>query len=84
MARIAVDGLEIDYELIGPEGGRPLVLTPGGRYPRDTAGVPELGRIFADQGRPDAVADGQSELRTGMRRFGSRRRINAADAGRTI
>jgi pimeloyl-ACP methyl ester carboxylesterase len=26
------------------------VLTPGGRYPRDTAGVPELGRIFADHG----------------------------------
>lgn len=50
MARIDVDGLEIDYELIGPEHGTPLVLTPGGRYPRDTAGVPELGRIFADHG----------------------------------
>ena len=50
MARIAVDGLELDYELIGPEDGQPLVLTPGGRYPRDTAGVPELGRIFADAG----------------------------------
>jgi len=50
MARIAVDGLELDYELIGPEQGTPLVLTPGGRYPRDTAGVPELGRIFADNG----------------------------------
>lgn len=50
MARIDVGGLELDYELIGPEGGQPLVLTPGGRYPRDTAGVPELGRIFADAG----------------------------------
>lgn len=50
MARIAVDGLELDYELIGPEGGQPLVITPGGRYPRDTAGVPELGRILADAG----------------------------------
>lgn len=50
MARIEVDGLELDYELIGPEHGPPLVLTPGGRYPRDTAGVPELGRIFADHG----------------------------------
>lgn len=50
MARIEVGGLELDYELIGPEGGQPLVLTPGGRYPRDTAGVPELGRIFADSG----------------------------------
>jgi pimeloyl-ACP methyl ester carboxylesterase len=50
MAKIDVDGLEIDYELIGPEDGQPLVLTPGGRYPRDTAGVPELGQIFADNG----------------------------------
>lgn len=50
MARIEVGGLELDYELIGPEQGQPLVLTPGGRYPRDTAGVPELGRIFAENG----------------------------------
>lgn len=50
MARIDVDGLEIDYELIGDAGAPPLMLTPGGRYPRDTAGVPELARIFADAG----------------------------------
>jgi pimeloyl-ACP methyl ester carboxylesterase len=50
MARVTVDGLELDYELIGPEHGPPLVLTPGGRYPRDTAGVPELGQVFADAG----------------------------------
>jgi pimeloyl-ACP methyl ester carboxylesterase len=50
MARIEVNGLELDYELIGPEDGKPLVITPGGRYPRDTAGVPELGRILADAG----------------------------------
>jgi pimeloyl-ACP methyl ester carboxylesterase len=50
MARIEIDGLEIDYELIGDEHAPPLMLTPGGRYPRDTAGVPELARIFADNG----------------------------------
>lgn len=50
MARIEVNGLELDYELIGPESGQPLVLTPGGRYPRDSAGVPELGQVFADRG----------------------------------
>ncbi|MDR2857425.1 MAG: alpha/beta hydrolase [Novosphingobium sp.] len=50
MARIDINGLEIDYELIGDEGAPPLMLTPGGRYPRDTAGVPELARIFADNG----------------------------------
>jgi pimeloyl-ACP methyl ester carboxylesterase len=50
VARIDVDGLELDYELIGPESGPPLVLTPGGRYPRDAAGVPELGEKFAQAG----------------------------------
>lgn len=50
MARIAVDGLELDYELIGPEDGPPLVLTPGGRYPRDTAGLPELAALLANEG----------------------------------
>src|SRR5262245_7426879 len=50
MARIEVDGLELDYELIGPESGPPLVLTPGGRDPRDTAAVPELGQKFAEFG----------------------------------
>lgn len=50
MARIEVDGLELDYEWVGDEGAPPLVLTPGGRYPRDTAGVPELGRMLADGG----------------------------------
>ncbi len=50
MAKIDVDGLEIDYELIGDRDAPPVVLTPGGRYPRDTAGVPELGRLLADEG----------------------------------
>ncbi|MFC6620767.1 alpha/beta fold hydrolase [Novosphingobium panipatense] len=50
MPKIDVNGLAIDYELIGDEGGPPLVLTPGGRYPRDTAGVPELGAKLAEGG----------------------------------
>jgi pimeloyl-ACP methyl ester carboxylesterase len=50
VAKIEVGGLWLDYELIGPAEGQPLVLTPGGRYPRDTAGVPELGQIFAKNG----------------------------------
>lgn len=50
MARIEVDGLELDYELLGKEDAPALVLTPGGRYPRDTAGVPQLGQCLADAG----------------------------------
>jgi len=50
VAKIEIDGLEIDYELIGEENAPPLVLTPGGRYPRNTAGLPELGRLLVDGG----------------------------------
>ena len=50
MARIDVDGLEIDYEFLGDDNAPVVVLTPGGRYPRNTAGVPELGAILAKAG----------------------------------
>lgn len=50
MATIEVNGLTLDYELVGDESAPPLVLTPGGRYPRDTAGVPELGEKLAQGG----------------------------------
>jgi pimeloyl-ACP methyl ester carboxylesterase len=48
--KIEVNGLTLDYELLGDEGAPPLVLTPGGRYPRETAGVPELGQKLAEGG----------------------------------
>ncbi|HUD29664.1 MAG TPA: alpha/beta hydrolase [Novosphingobium sp.] len=50
MPKIEVNGLMLDYELIGDEGSPPLVLTPGGRYARDTAGVPELGAKLVEGG----------------------------------
>ncbi|MFC0203523.1 alpha/beta fold hydrolase [Novosphingobium soli] len=50
MAKIEVNGLTLDYALIGDPGAPPLVLTPGGRYARDTAGVPELGARLAEGG----------------------------------
>lgn len=50
MPKIDVNGLTLDYELIGDPAAPPLVLTPGGRYARDTAGVPELGAKLAEGG----------------------------------
>lgn len=50
MAKIDVNGLTLDYEFVGDEGAAPLVLTPGGRYPRDTAGAPELAEKLAEEG----------------------------------
>ena len=42
MARATVDGLTLGYELIGEEGGRPWVITPGGRFTKESPGVREL------------------------------------------
>jgi len=44
MARQIVDGIGIDYELVGPADARTVVLTPGGRFARDAIGLHE----FAD------------------------------------
>ena len=44
-----LDGMEIAYSLVGE--GQPWVLTPGGRFPRDVGGLPEMARALADTGR---------------------------------
>lgn len=50
MEKIEVDGLLIAYELIGDADAPPVVITPGGRYPYETAGVRELGMEFVKAG----------------------------------
>jgi 2-hydroxy-6-oxonona-2,4-dienedioate hydrolase len=50
MARIEIDGVGISYELLGPESGTPIALTPGGRFGRDVTGLPGLGKALADGG----------------------------------
>ena len=71
MATATVDGLSIAYEVVG--GGRPWVITPGGRDSKDTPGVRELAAALAERGnrvviwdRPntgesDVCLDGESE-----------------------
>jgi pimeloyl-ACP methyl ester carboxylesterase len=51
MARIDIRGLGIDYELVGAPGAPACVITPGGRYPRVTPGVPHLAQALAEGGR---------------------------------
>ncbi|HEX7858117.1 MAG TPA: alpha/beta hydrolase [Sphingobium sp.] len=51
MARIEIDGIGIGYDLIGEAGAPAAVITPGGRYPRDTPGVPQLAEALAASGR---------------------------------
>lgn len=51
MARISIEGLEIDYELLGQAGAPAIALTPGGRFPKDIPGLPQLAQALAAGGR---------------------------------
>lgn len=56
MARADINGIEIEYELIG-DGGRPWSITPGGRFSKDTDGVHELAQELASHGNQVLIWD---------------------------
>lgn len=63
MTTIDIDGTTIAYEVIGE--GSPWVVTPGGRFSKETPGVPELAQAIAAAGhrvliwdRPNTGASG--------------------------
>ncbi len=70
---VEIYGGRVVYELLGPESGQPIVLTPGGRFSKDVPGLRPLAEKLADGGlrvllwdRPNAGASdvqfwGQSE-----------------------
>jgi pimeloyl-ACP methyl ester carboxylesterase len=51
VARHDVNGIEIDYELVGDGGAPVVVLTPGGRFPRDVTGIREFADALVAGGR---------------------------------
>jgi 2-hydroxy-6-oxonona-2,4-dienedioate hydrolase len=51
MARIAISGIDIEYELLGKPGAPAIAITPGGRFPKESPGVPELAQALAAGGR---------------------------------
>ncbi|ATE65433.1 alpha/beta fold hydrolase [Rhizorhabdus dicambivorans] len=51
MARILINGLGIEYELLGREGAPAVALTPGGRFSKDSPGLRELGEALVAGGR---------------------------------
>jgi pimeloyl-ACP methyl ester carboxylesterase len=55
--RIAIDGIGLAYELHGPENGRPVALTPGGRFHMDTPGVRDFALALAEGGRRVLIYD---------------------------
>jgi pimeloyl-ACP methyl ester carboxylesterase len=57
MAIARVDGLSLGYETIGDGQGRPWVITPGGRFSKDSPGVRELAVALAAQGNRVLIWD---------------------------
>ncbi len=55
MATVEVDGNTIAFEVIGD--GVPWVLTPGGRFSKDTPGVRELAEALATHGQQVVIWD---------------------------
>ena len=51
MAEIEVNGGIVVYELIGPEKGEVVVLTPGGRFSKDYPGVRDLADALVKGGK---------------------------------
>jgi pimeloyl-ACP methyl ester carboxylesterase len=51
MARIDISGIGIDYELLGEPGAPAVALTPGGRFSKDTPGLPEFAKALAEGGK---------------------------------
>jgi len=55
MATREIDGVTVAYELIGV--GPPMVVTPGGRFSKDTPGVRELAEALAAGGHQVVIWD---------------------------
>jgi pimeloyl-ACP methyl ester carboxylesterase len=51
MSRIEISGIGIEYELLGKPGGHAVVLNPGGRFPKEIAGLRELGEALVAGGK---------------------------------
>ena len=53
--KVSVNGLTIEYETIGK--GAPVVITPGGRFSKETPGVLELAEALARDGKQVLIWD---------------------------
>jgi pimeloyl-ACP methyl ester carboxylesterase len=57
MARISIDAIQIDYDLLGEPGAPAIALTPGGRFPKTTPGLYALGEKLAAAGKRVLIWD---------------------------
>jgi pimeloyl-ACP methyl ester carboxylesterase len=56
VATATIDGTTLEYEVIG-DGARPWVITPGGRFSKDTPGVRQLAEALAAAGQQVVIWD---------------------------
>ena len=63
MATARIDDLTIAYELVGDGDGEPWVITPGGRFSKDTPGVRELAERLAAGARAREAREEREEGR---------------------
>jgi pimeloyl-ACP methyl ester carboxylesterase len=77
MATIDIDGTTIAYEVIGD--GPPWVVTPGGRFSKDTAGVRELAHALADGGQRVLIWDRPNTGASGVCFTGASESVMQAD-----
>jgi len=56
MAMIDINGIGIAYEIIG-SGDKPAIITPGGRFSKDTPGVRDLAETLAKSGYKVVIWD---------------------------
>lgn len=51
MPRIDINGIDVNYDLLGEPGAPAIVVTPGGRFSMESPGVRELGQALAAGGK---------------------------------
>jgi pimeloyl-ACP methyl ester carboxylesterase len=56
MPTATIEGTELAYEVIGDQGDA-WIVTPGGRFSKDSAGVRELAQVIAGQGNRVVIWD---------------------------
>ena len=78
MATAEIDGLRIAFEVIGE--GRPWVITPGGRFSKDTPGVRQLADALARQGNRVVIWDRPNTGASDVHFAGSSESAMQADA----
>jgi pimeloyl-ACP methyl ester carboxylesterase len=69
MATVDIDGTTIAYEIVGE--GRPWVVTPGGRFSKDTPGVRELAYALSAHGQRVLIWDRPNTGASGVRFTGA-------------